>query len=254
MKNGCNIVRWLGWYCRYHQNVQSVIQVVHWVIWESIYTDQRYLYLHDVSTTFHLFPTSQQSSDSDCIVHPSQQKRCSEMAMMYIYTIYSILVFFSAWIKSVGFLLFFFQKKQKTTWRPKKSARSFLRILRWSGGWSFIGSMELLVELFNKKNLPELLEIKKGFRNRNYRNVNFTKGSFVVDDLISGEFWKIWPDSSGEISLTIPTWPRTRNLCRFLVGYISLWYLLKDSWSVKIHLCIHSLGCRMPGIGSWTGR
>ena len=40
-----------GWYCRYHRNVQSVIQVVHWVIWESINTHQWYPYLHDVTTT-----------------------------------------------------------------------------------------------------------------------------------------------------------------------------------------------------------
>ena len=122
-----------GWYCCYHRNVQSVIQVVHWVIWESIDTHQWYLYLHDVTTT------SQQSSD--CIVHPSQQKRCSEMGInlekwcIYIYLLYTCLVFRMdkiCWFPAV------FLSKKKKTWRPK-SARSILRILRWSGGWSFMG-------------------------------------------------------------------------------------------------------------------
>lgn len=97
------------------------------------------------------------------------------------YLLYTCLFFPHGW-KSVGFLPFSFKKK-KTTWRPKKSARSFPSILRWSGGWSesweILGSirlflmglqsMELLVERFNKKISQNSVEIKKGFRNRSFR-------------------------------------------------------------------------------------
>ena len=66
--------------------------------------------------------------------------------------------------------------------------------------------MELLVEL-QQKNLQNSLK-SQGFG----IGSQLHQSSFVVDDLI--------PDSSGEISLTIPTWPRRRNLCTFLVGSI----------------------------------
>lgn len=154
--------------------------------------------------------------------------------MMYLH-MYSILVLFSAWIKSVDFMLFLFQKKDLKAQVGKKAKHpavvrrlEFHWILgirlfwnwgfnQWSCWWSF-----------NKK----IYRTPRNHRRR-YRKFRcqLHQSSFVVDDLIWGEFWKTWPDSSGERSLTIPTWPRRRNLCTFLGGYlyVSLWYLLKKA-------------------------
>ena len=121
-------------------------------------------------------------------------------------------------------MLFFFQKKKKT-WRPKSARKP--SILRWSGGWSFIG--DLGIRLFDGASINGVAggASKKNLQNPwNHRGfgigieMSTSQSSFVVDDLISGEFWKIWPDSSGERYLTIPTWPRRRNLCTFLRGYL----------------------------------
>lgn len=132
-----------GWYCRYHRNVQSMIQVVHWVIWESIDTHQWYPYLHDVTTT------SQQSSD--CIVHPCQQKRCT-------YLLYTCL-FFPHGQNLLVSCCFSFKKNKKTTWKAEKVGKKFSKhpaVVRrlefhWSCWWSVL-----------TKKSTELREIKKG--------------------------------------------------------------------------------------------
>ena len=155
-------------------------------------------------------------------------------------------IYIYSWIKSVGFMLFLFQKtKEDLKAQVGKKAKHPAVVRRletvsldpwnppfWCWGfnqWSCWWSFQKKIRNSEKSQV---------FRNRNWR-CQLHQSSFVVDDLIWGEFWKIWPDSSGEISLTIPTWPRRRNLCTFLGGYlyVSLWYLLKKTqissqWSI----------------------
>jgi len=78
---------------------------------------------------------------------------------VYIFTLY--LSFFSAWTKSVGFLLFFFQKKQKDDLEGRKSRQEVFQAS--CGGPEAGVSLELLVERFNKKIYRTPRNQKRGF-------------------------------------------------------------------------------------------
>lgn len=145
--------------------------------------------------------------------------------MMYLH-IYSILVFFFRMDENLLVSCCFSFKKKRRLGRPKKSARSFPSILRWSGGWSFMGSlglqsMELLVERFNKKISQNSEKSKKGF------------GIGIIEMSTSPKFicgwwldswqfrWKIF-DNAKMASKTQPLYISCGGYL-----YVSLWYLLK---------------------------